>query len=68
MDQQVYFNSEFKYKILNEKTLSTKNAKLVVKIKPETKWSNYEQVESNAATFIEGLNSCMWKNTEMICG
>jgi len=41
---------------------------LVVIIKPETKWSNHEQVETMAATHCEGLNSCMWKNTETICG
>jgi len=41
---------------------------LVSKIRPETKWSNHEQVEFKVVTFIGGLNSCMWKNTEMICG
>ena len=69
MDQQVYFSSElncFNNKV-GEKKLSFKMP-LVSKIKPETKWSNHEQVEFKVATLIEGLNSCMWKNTEMICG
>jgi len=41
---------------------------LVFNIKPETKWSNHEQIEFKAVTLIEGSNSCMWQNTEMICG
>jgi len=32
---------------------------LVSKIKPETKWSNYEQVEFKTVTFIGRLNLCV---------
>jgi len=69
MDQQVYFSSELNYLIkkVGEKKLSFKML-LVSKIRPETKWSNHEQVEFKVVTLIGGLNSCMWKNTEMICG
>jgi len=39
---------------------------LVIFIRLETKWANYEQVEDVLAN-IGGLNSCMWKNTGMTC-
>jgi len=32
---------------------------VVFDIRPETKWSNYEQAEFKAVTLIEGPNSCM---------
>ena len=40
----------------------------VYKRKPETKWSNHEQVEDGMVTSIGGPNPCMLKNTGMICG
>jgi len=45
-----------------------KNILKVCEKKPETKWSNYEQVENLMETLIGGPNSCMLKNTGMICG
>jgi len=40
----------------------------VIKLRLETRWSNYEQAEFKAATLIEGPNPCVWKNTGMTCG
>jgi len=59
MDQQVYFSSELKYLFyVGEKKLSFKML-LVSKIRPETKWSNHEQVEFKVVTLIGGPNPCM---------
>ena len=41
---------------------------IVSRIRPEIKWFNHEQVEYKLVTIIGGPNSCMWKNTGMICG
>ena len=42
--------------------------KKVYERKPETKWSNHEQVESLMETSTGGPNSYMLKNIGMICG
>jgi len=59
MDQQVYFSGELNFFKVGVKKLSFKKPMLVSKIKPETKWSNHEQVEFKAVTLIERPNSCM---------
>jgi hypothetical protein len=68
MDQQVYFSGELNKFKVGVKKLSIKMHFIVSKIKPETKWSNHEQVEFKVVTLTGRPNSCMWKNTEMICG
>jgi len=65
MGQQVNFVGELKL-IRKQRKTKYESAVLVRKIRPETKWSKLEQVETVVVTHCEGPNPCMWQNTGMI--
>ena len=67
MDQLIYLSGKLK---LSKRRRRKNMYKICIKvslIKPETKWSNHEQVEDWMVTLVGGPNPCMWKNTGMIC-
>jgi len=65
MGQQVNFVGELKL-IRKQRKTKYESAVLVRKIRPETKWSKLEQVETAVVTHCEGPNPCMLQNTGMI--
>jgi len=66
MDQQVYNRGKLKI-YAGVKKLRFKTIYSVPILKPETMWSNHEQVEFIVETLFGGPNPCLLKNTGTIC-
>jgi len=57
MGQRVYKYSKFNFYVDIDKSKFVLKSFKVILLKPEAKWSNYEQVENLMVTLIGGLNS-----------
>jgi len=59
MGQWVFLKGKLKQICVGVVKTSINCAPEVFWIRPETKWSNYEQVENIVVIHIEGPNSCL---------
>jgi len=57
MGQRVYKYSKFNFYVDVDNSKFVLNSFIVILLKPEAKWSNYEQVEILIVILIGGLNS-----------
>jgi len=68
MGQWLYLNGKLKQPCVGVEKSNINIVILVIWIRPETEWSNHEQVEDSVVIHVGGPNSCLSKKIEMICG
>jgi len=68
MGQWLYLNGKLKYIYGGLEKSNNNIVNLVIWIRPETEWSNHEQVENSIVIYVGGPNPCLSKKIGMICG